>query len=78
MHSLSGDVSAAPDWWGRGSERLVEDDNLWMTEECRYNTHFHLVACREIADELLMSEHLAVGEALVDFEALLDLSLFDA
>ena len=59
-------------------ERLVEDDNLWMTEECRYNTHFHLVACREIADELLVSEHLAVSEALVDFKTLLDLSLFDA
>ena len=39
-------------------ERLVEDDGLRLSEECRHDAHLLLVACREVAYELLLSEDL--------------------
>ena len=56
-------------------ERFVEDYDLGLTEEGRNDAYLHLVTCREVADELLLSEYLAIGKAFKLCQALIDFGL---
>ena len=59
-------------------ERLVEDDYLRAAQQGADDANLHLVAGREIADELLLAEDFASGEALELLEALFYFLLADA
>ena len=56
-------------------ERLVEHNNLGLVEEGGYDAHLLLVACREVANELFLSEYLIGSEALKVLQTLIDLGL---
>ena len=70
QHQLAGGVEEV--------EGLVEDDRLGVAEEGGDDADLHLVTCREVADELLLAEDLAVGETLEVLEALVNFLLADA
>ena len=67
QHVLAGGVEEV--------ERLVQNDNLRTVEESCHDAHLLLVAGREVADEFLLAEHLASGEALKVLQALVNLCL---
>src|SRR3712207_2658046 len=54
-------------------ERLVQNQQLRMMEHGRYDAHFLLVSHGEVADELFLSQHLAVHETLEGEEAFVHL-----
>ena len=59
-------------------EGFIENDHVGLAEEGRDDAYLHLVTSREVADEFLLSEDLAVGKTLEQGKPLVNLSLLDA